>query len=95
MCYHRYLGAFAKVQYNLLDAKGTLKNSSISIDASFSRQPLVKGERLVRLEMNAGYRYRLVAEIGDVCQLQWYLVQHSEEKLVTQEGSAALSEVQY
>ena len=40
----------------LLGIKDTLKNYNISIDAFFSRQPLVKGERLVRLEMNAGYR---------------------------------------
>ena len=30
-----------------------LKNSNSHIDASHSRQPLVKGERLVRYEVNA------------------------------------------
>ena len=30
-----------------------LKNSGSHIDASHSRQPLVKGERLVRYEVNA------------------------------------------
>ena len=30
-----------------------LKNNGSHIDASLSRQPLVKGERLVRAEMNA------------------------------------------
>jgi len=31
----------------------SLKNSISHIDASLSRQPLVKGERLVRYEVNA------------------------------------------
>ena len=33
--------------------QGSLKNSNSHIDASHSRQPLVKGERLVRYEVNA------------------------------------------
>ena len=33
--------------------QGSLKNSNSHIDASHSRQPLVKGERLVRAEVNA------------------------------------------
>ena len=33
--------------------RGPLKNSGSHIDASLSRQPLVKGERLVRYEVNA------------------------------------------
>ena len=37
----------------LLGARCPLKNSGSHIDASLSRQPLVKGERLVRLEVNA------------------------------------------
>ena len=37
----------------LLGAWDTLKNSGSHIDASLSRQPLVKGERLVRHEVNA------------------------------------------
>ena len=43
-------------QYNpciLLGAQDPLKNSGSHIDASLSRQPLVKGERLVRYEVNA------------------------------------------
>ena len=32
---------------------GSRKNSGSHIDASLSRQPLVKGERLVRYEVNA------------------------------------------
>ena len=34
-------------------AHGLRKNSRSHIDASHSRQPLVKGERLVRFEVNA------------------------------------------
>ena len=37
----------------MLGARCPLKNSGSHIDASLSRQPLVKGERLVRLEVNA------------------------------------------
>ena len=37
----------------LLGAQGSPKNWISHIDASHSRQPLVKGERLVRLEVNA------------------------------------------
>ena len=37
----------------LLGALSPLKNSGSHIDASLSRQPLVKGERLVRYEVNA------------------------------------------
>ena len=33
--------------------QGPRKNSGSHIDASHSRQPLVKGERLVRYEVNA------------------------------------------
>ena len=33
--------------------QGSRKNSNSHIDASHSRQPLVKGERLVRYEVNA------------------------------------------
>ena len=36
-----------------LGAQSSRKNSISHIDASLSRQPLVKGERLVRLEVNA------------------------------------------
>ena len=34
-------------------SQGSRKNSGSHIDASHSRQPLVKGERLVRYEVNA------------------------------------------
>ena len=37
----------------LLGLKEPLKNSGSHIDASHLRQPLVKGERLVRYEVNA------------------------------------------
>ena len=37
----------------LLGLREPLKNSGSHIDASHSRQPLVKGERLVRYEVNA------------------------------------------
>jgi len=37
----------------LVGARGSRKNSGSHIDASHSRQPLVKGERLVRYEVNA------------------------------------------
>ncbi len=38
---------------HLVEAHGLRKNSRNHIDASHSRQPLVKGERLVRYEVNA------------------------------------------
>ena len=45
----------------LVGDQGPRKNSGSHIDASHSRQPLVKGERLVRYEVNAvmhrGSRY--------------------------------------
>jgi hypothetical protein len=37
----------------MLGAISSRKNSGSHIDASLSRQPLVKGERLVRYEVNA------------------------------------------
>ena len=37
----------------LVGDQGPRKNSGSHIDASHSRQPLVKGERLVRYEVNA------------------------------------------
>lgn len=37
----------------MFGAQGPPKNSESHIDASLSRQPLVKGERLVRYEVNA------------------------------------------
>jgi hypothetical protein len=37
----------------LVGTQRSLKNSGSHIDASHSRQPLVKGERLVRYEVNA------------------------------------------
>ena len=38
---------------HLVGTRRSLKNSGSHIDASHSRQPLVKGERLVRYEVNA------------------------------------------
>ena len=37
----------------IVGSQGSRKNSNSHIDASHSRQPLVKGERLVRYEVNA------------------------------------------
>ena len=41
----------------IVGTQGSLKNSGSHIDASHSRQPLVKGERLVRYEVNAVILY--------------------------------------
>ena len=38
---------------SIVGSQSPLKNSGSHIDASHSRQPLVKGERLVRYEVNA------------------------------------------
>ena len=48
-----WLRACRRVLRFLVGARGPLKNSGSHIDASHSRQPLVKGERLVRYEVNA------------------------------------------
>ena len=45
-----------RARASLLEPKGLLKKNGIHIDASHSRQPLVKGERLVRYEVNAVMR---------------------------------------
>ena len=47
----------------LLGPRGPRKNFRSHIDASHSRQPLVKGERLVRYEVNAV----MVGVVGMVC----------------------------
>ena len=44
---------FFDFPFELLGTRSPRKNSISHIDASLSRQPLVKGERLVRLEVNA------------------------------------------
>ena len=60
----------------LVGARRPLKNSGSHIDASHSRQPLVKGERLVRYEVNAVmlmYAFQLLCRGGfarDVCLLR-------------------------
>ena len=46
------IGARSRLQ-EIVGDQGPLKNSGSHIDASHSRQPLVKGERLVRYEVNA------------------------------------------
>ena len=46
------------------EPKGSLKNSGSHIDASLSRQPLVKGERLVRYEVNAVMFHMLALDAG-------------------------------
>jgi hypothetical protein len=48
----------------MLGTRSPLKNSGSHIDASLSRQPLVKGERLVRLEVNAVIECRRAQTIG-------------------------------
>ena len=45
--------ALATVWKRIVGTQGSLKNCISHIDASHSRQPLVKGERLVRYEVNA------------------------------------------
>ena len=47
------LGGQRTVGWHNVGAQGPRKNSGSHIDASHSRQPLVKGERLVRYEVNA------------------------------------------
>ena len=49
----------------LVGNQSSRKNSNSHIDASHSRQPLVKGERLVRYEVNA------VMTLGDVATQSW------------------------
>ena len=59
--------ACSRVLRFLVGARGPLKNSGSHIDASHSRQPLVKGERLVRYEVNAVMRScasRLLCQVG-------------------------------
>ena len=45
--------SFSNVRCDIVGTRRSLKNSGSHIDASHSRQPLVKGERLVRYEVNA------------------------------------------
>ena len=48
------LNAMSRVLFNYSwEPRSSRKNSGSHIDASLSRQPLVKGERLVRYEVNA------------------------------------------
>ena len=59
-------------------AQGPLKNCRSHIDASHSRQPLVKGERLVRYEVNAvmACNSRVANNVNSECfylQQQLYL----------------------
>ena len=46
--------------------QGPRKNSGSHIDASHSRQPLVKGERLVRYEVNAVMAYGAIQHVSHV-----------------------------
>ena len=50
---HRACRAARRAREGQVGAQGLRKNSGSHIDASHSRQPLVKGERLVRYEVNA------------------------------------------
>ena len=50
---HRACRAARRAREGQVGAQGLRKNSGSHIDASHSRQPLVKGERLVRHEVNA------------------------------------------
>ena len=64
---------------------GTLrfpKNCGSHIDASLSRQPLVKGERLVRYEVNA-----VMLRIEDACSLQMFLSTRYDYCLAQDESS--------
>ncbi len=53
----------------LVGSQGSHKNSGSHIDASHSRQPLVKGERLVRYEVNAVIITPVVADAS--IHLEW------------------------
>ena len=59
--------------------QGSLKNSNSHIDASHSRQPLVKGERLVRYEVNA-----VMLLLGDTRRgvVDWRATRYSRPALV-------------
>ena len=55
--------------------QGPRKNSGSHIDASHSRQPLVKGERLVRYEVNAVMIFRVHAQMhseSPLCLLYFF-----------------------
>jgi hypothetical protein len=57
------------------EPRSSRKNSGSHIDASLSRQPLVKGERLVRYEVNAviiGIAQPCTTNSGPVCRLMFY-----------------------
>ena len=59
--------ACSRVLCFIVGARGPPKNSGSHIDASHSRQPLVKGERLVRYEVNAVMRScasHLLCQVG-------------------------------
>ena len=53
------------------------KNSGSHIDASHSRQPLVKGERLVRNEVNAVMNYDFFCGGGHACSMRAALPSHA------------------
>ena len=55
------------IRCDIVGTRRSLKNSGSHIDASHSRQPLVKGERLVRYEVNAvmrGCALPLLCQVG-------------------------------
>ena len=55
-------GGYGGLQFDIVGARWPRKNSGSHIDASLSRQPLVKGERLVRYEVNAVMHCRLICK---------------------------------
>ena len=56
---------------NIVGLVEPLKNLNIHISASLSRQPLVKGERSVRFEMNAAMSVREKRNGPDLCNLSY------------------------
>ena len=64
------------IRCDIVGTRRSLKNSGSHIDASHSRQPLVKGERLVRYEVNAVIGALGVWRMeprGISIQLGWYV----------------------
>ena len=61
---HGYRYAHARA-HDEVGAPEPCKNSGSHIDASHSRQPLVKGERLVRYEVNAVMRRRGLGAVSN------------------------------
>ena len=68
------------------EPRSSRKNSGSHIDASLSRQPLVKGERLVRYEVNAvitGIAQPCTTNSAAVYRLMFYRKFATEPKIIT------------